>query len=318
MIDAYQKQLLTDYINKAYNEDSAYIADKIAVFTPVLKDSWDVLDYGKQAMRLASDSLKRAVWAKYKRADFYAQIVATWKLEDRGLFAYILQEELDNADSKLNARQTKSDMIVEMMKLEQEIAVSTVLQSDVIASAALSGTSKFSDPNSNPLNIIDTYRAKARLAGWVLPDSIVLSREVLNALKANPAIQAQFRGLTILTDANITEQVLAGLFGFKNVYVSDAMFDATAETVGQITNDNDYTSVWWKDLVMFYKGMWTAASRTFLRKYGRKNGIIASTFPPTAEQKATEHIADWVVVENKYDLVIADKSLAYRIEDVIA
>ncbi len=318
MDKAYQKEILTNYVRAVLNEDKSFIASQIAPFMKVNKDSGQMYDYGRQGMRIVEAG--RAVGGRYHKVDFTAQLADKWSLDDHGLFAYILKEEEENAETPIQAKQAKAKLLMQIMMLNHESAVASQITTSTIAqNITLAGSSQWNDyTNSNPLKNIEDGKEAARKASGKKMNSIMMSRPVFAQLKRHPAILALFRNVAVVTDAMLESEILKGIFGFENVAIAEAQYeDKNLEQ--SPTETGNLVDIRGKKVLMYHSisnpGMYDT---TFMRTFAKRNGLLAGAFAPTQEQGLTEKIVGWVVVEDKYDLAFIDSKCGYLIESAVA
>ena len=107
---------------------------------------------------------------------------------------------------------------------------------------ALSGTSQWTDPSSNPIGDIEAGKEAIRQKCGVDPNTMVLSPAAFKALKNHPTVQKR---LTITADGKaITAAMLADLFEIDNVVVGKAVKWDDIE--------NKVVDVWGNDAVLAY------------------------------------------------------------------
>ena len=89
---------------------------------------------------------------------------------------------------------------------------------------------KFTDGNSDPIAFIDARKREMKLNGRRLPNKLVLGYDTFTALKEHPAMieRVKYTGSTA-NPAMVNENVLAQLFGVKNVLVVDATYNDAEE-----------------------------------------------------------------------------------------
>ena len=103
---------------------------------------------------------------------------------------------------------------------------------------------KFSDSNSDPVKLFDTWATGIKQIGRRKPNRLCLGVNVFNALKGHGDIleRVKYTGTTA-NPANVNETVLAQLFGVEQVKVLDSTYNAAglgeAEDMEFICSPND-------------------------------------------------------------------------------
>ena len=162
---------------------------------------------------------------------------------------------------------TQSDISVFGNDFDVEVATVALLQSilglkqEVRAAAALFNTSTFTgsalytDNSSAPWDSAATdiiaqvwaAREKVRLNTGMNADSMAIGAVTLQNMMKNTGIRACFPGAVIITEALI-RQSLASIFGLKNLFVGDAVYDSAK--LGQSFVGAD---IWSDDYALVFK-----------------------------------------------------------------
>ena len=89
---------------------------------------------------------------------------------------------------------------------------------------------KFSDANSDPIKFFDARKREIELNGGYTPNKLTLGYDTFNALKEHPDLleRVKYTGSTA-NPAQVNERVLAELFGFEEVLVLKAAYNAAEE-----------------------------------------------------------------------------------------
>lgn len=170
---------------------------------------------------------------------------------------------------------------------------------------------KWSDSTSNPVKDIDNYKAEIKGKLGVNPDSLIITRDVFNALKNN----AHIIGLLKTTeDKKLTAEKIAYFFELKNVYIMDAV--QTSTNMGQTTQTIGFLKT---DVALLYlkgsngkdapatlKGFYNNAT------YGEGNqGVIIQTY---RDEPASSDIVRGVV---DFDIIVQMADGGIFLNDVI-
>lgn len=107
----------------------------------------------------------------------------------------------------------------------------------------LSGTSQWSDYSgtSNPITVIETAKEAIRQQTGKRPNVLIMGPQVMAKLRAHPVIvdRMKYTGRDIAT-----VEILASLFGVREVVVGEGIFSNDAGTA--------FTDIWGKDVVLAY------------------------------------------------------------------
>ena len=89
---------------------------------------------------------------------------------------------------------------------------------------------QFDDANSDPIKFFDGIKRQMKLEGGRLPNKLTLGYDTFNALKEHPDLleRVKYTGSTA-NPAQVNERVLAELFGFEEVLVLEAAYNAAED-----------------------------------------------------------------------------------------
>jgi len=126
------------------------------------------------------------------------------------------------------------------LEVAQATLATDATQYDANHKITLSGTSKWSDPASDPIVQMDTYKEAIRSTVGIRPNTLLLSAQAYSAAKTNTKIRAQFQ----YTNADsITVEMLARAFDVKRIVIGEAV---TSDDTGVISD------VWGNNAILAY------------------------------------------------------------------
>ena len=215
-------------ISVAYMQTQTnFIADKVFPPVPVEKKSDTYFTYTKadffrdemkkrapgtesagSGYNLGTDSYSADVWALHKDLD--EQIVA-------------------NYDSPLDAERDATNWLTQMGMIRRErLFASEYFQAGIWATDVVGGTNftLWSAANSDPQADIATGRTTILQNTGLMPNTLVLSHSVFEALKRNAIIKDQFK---YTSSESITEAMLARYFEVDRILISRAVYNSGNE-----------------------------------------------------------------------------------------
>lgn len=131
---------------------------------------------------------------------------------------------------------------------------------------------KFSNGNSDPIKFFDSKKTAMRQSTGRTPNRLGLGINVFNALKEHPAILERVKfGGTTANPANVTENVLAQLFGIDKIVV-----DETVQNVAGVGQDANMQFI--------------GDPNSFL--------LVYATDTPSIEEPSAGYIFTWDMLEN--------------------
>ena len=210
---------------------------------PVEISGGQILEFGKEAFKLYNS--RRAPGGPTKRISF-GYLGKPFALYNDALEAPVPREFLRDAKivPGIELGQRAVNMVMRSLLLGLEVAQATLAtdaaQYDASHKVTLSGTSKWSDPASDPIAQMDTYKEAIRSTVGIRPNTLLLSAQAWSAAKTNAKIRAQFQ---YTTPDSITLEMLARVFDVKKIVVGEAV---TSDDSGVISD------VWGNTAVLAY------------------------------------------------------------------
>jgi len=173
---------------------------------------------------------------------------------------------------------------------------------DVGNTVALAGTSQWSDPASDPIANIESYKEVVRGKIGRRPNTLLISGQVFAALKTNPAVVGRLK----YTQREVaTPDLLASLFGLDRVVVGDAIFES----------GGTMADVWGKDAILAYTdtGSLDAARPSFGYTYRLRN------YPIVEQPYAEKNVRSWIYPTiDEVQPVIAGPDAGFLIQNAVA
>ena len=210
--------------------------------------SMKVIKFGKDAFRRYINT-RRAPGSETRRIQFgYASDPVSLKQE--ALEAQVPDEINQEAGRipGINLASVSITGVQDTIALGREVEIAGLARNpvnyDTNNKLALSGSSQWSDPSSDPAKDIKAGREAVRRMIGRYPNVLVLSPAAFNALQAHPKIQERFK---YTSSDSITEAMLAKYFGLEEVVVGKAV--ALPEDA---SDDDPADDVWGNDAVLAY------------------------------------------------------------------
>jgi hypothetical protein len=204
--------------------NAAYVGEALFPRVPVRTMGGRRIEFGKE--HFLQYSTARAPGAAIKRVSLgYAG--KPYSLDLHGLAGQLPVELLEEANAQpgidLGQRTARVAMDVLLRSLEQEQAAVATNPANYPAShvVTLSGTSKWSDPASDPAAQIAQYSETVRQTIGLYPNVLLMGGPVFSALKNHPKIldRIKYTGRD-----SLTETLLANLWGLDRVVVGTAVY----------------------------------------------------------------------------------------------
>jgi len=234
--------ILTD-VSLGY-KNAAYIADLLLPTLPVKHQSGKHFVYDKGMFR--SEDAKRGPGARSKEVTHNISTGLTYFCEDHALKEFVADEDVDNAPAGVDPYVDATENVTEkhLVSKEIEAAASLTSTSVITQNTTLSGTSQWSDPNSDPVAAVRTAKQTVRDSIMVDPNTLMLSKKVFDKLVDHPAIveRVKYSQLGVL---NV--DLLARFFDVERVIIGAAQKNGSVE--GQADSMSD---IWGKDALLAF------------------------------------------------------------------
>jgi hypothetical protein len=279
-------------------------------YVPVGQRGGKIISFGKEDFALYNTV--RAPGAATKRVQ-YGYSGASYALESHALEALVPNELLGDAAavpginlSSSAVMKTQNIISLRLEYLQAQIAT-TPASYAATNKVTLSGTSQWSDQTngvSDPIKDVETAKEAVRKQTGRRPNTIVMGPAVIASLKMHPKVidRIKYTGRDVPT-----EELLASLFGVKQVKVGDMVYTDAAGVV---------QDVWGKYVVVAYtelSSLADAGSPTYGYTY-RLTG-----YPMVRKPYPDENANSWIYpVADEVIPVIAGASAGYLISAAVA
>ncbi|CCD89838.1 conserved protein of unknown function [Bradyrhizobium sp. ORS 285] len=234
--------ILTD-ISLGY-QNADYIADLLLPTVPVGVQSGKHFVYDKGKFR-SLDS-RRGAGARSKEVTLNLTPGLTFFCEDHAAKQFVPDEDVKNAHAGMDPYVDATENVTEMMLVEKEVNAASLLlnTSNITQNTTLSGTSQWSDDNSDPIRDVRTAKNVIRSSVIQVPNTLMLSQSVRDKLIDHPAIIDRFK---YVQGGIITNEMLARAFDVDRVIIGAAQKNTAVE--GQSDSMSD---IWGKNALLCY------------------------------------------------------------------
>ena len=248
--DVHISAALTNVSVAYFQEQDYFIADRVFPLVPVQHQTdqyfvWNIGDFYRDDAQLRADGVESAGTGMNLTTQSYTANV--W-----GLHKDIGPQVRANADPAIDIDVTTTRMLMQKMLIRRDrFFVSTFLKTsvwtggtgagDIVGTAGgTPGTAtpaKWSDDaNSDPFTDIATQQTSILQNTGYMPNILVLSWAVFQALRKHPLIIDRIKYTSQPTATNVTERIMADMFNIEEVVVSKAVYNSAAEGVASTVN----------------------------------------------------------------------------------
>ena len=158
-------------------------------------------------------------------------------------------EDLTNADQALALEDSIARGVTQLLMLDQENRVATLLTTAANAGSgtALTGTARWDDyGNSAPISDVTTGKAWMRLATGQTPNTLVVGAQVHDALLQHPDMIDRIKYVA-RADQAVIAAAIADIFGVQKYLVGEAVYNSAAEGLAA-----SMAYVWGKNATLLY------------------------------------------------------------------
>jgi len=305
-----------------------FIADKVFPTVGVQKQSDKYYLYDRANMNRTGDVEKLAPRTEVNRIgmtisnnSYFADVY--------GLGMDFDEQTLANEDAALEIRSAGAETLAMRLMIHREEQFATSFFSDNIwgtnydGAGATAGTNflYWDDAAAKPIqNVTDLRRVMQLKSGGFKPNTMVVGKEVRDALVNNADILARLNGgATVTNTALVTDAKLAEIFEVENFYVMEAVKNSSVEGVAE---SNAF--IGGKNALLCYTPsnaglMSPAAGLTFAwnNLEGVNNlGITVESFSDDALKR--QQIAEMIQVKMSYDMKVVGADLGYLFINAVA
>lgn len=304
-------------ISLAYrNGKDAYVADKVAPFVSVEKDTGTIYNYGKDAIR--SYNAEKADGGEYNKVDFRVKRSDHYVLNEYGLYAEVTNKDVNNAEAPVDAESDVVELLTENMMVNKERELAAAITTSSITNNATPSTKWDVYATSTPFADIRAGKNTMFTAGGKEANSALIGRNVMSYLLDHPEVIARFPGASIITE-DMVKNDFAKLFWLDNIYVGRANY------VGdEITSDPDagtLTQIWGDIFLLFYgEATPTQKSISFAKTYAKRKShrVERAAGEALGKERITKDLHSVLAVKEEYDQVLVNTDTAYLIHTALS
>ena len=305
-----------------------FIADKVFPTVGVSKQSDKYYIYDRANMNRTGDVEKLAPRTEVNRIGMTISN-SSYFADVYGLGMDFDEQTLANEDAALEIRSAGAETLAMRLMIHREEQFATSFFSDNIwgtnydGAGATAGTNflYWDDAAAKPIqNVTDLRRVMQLKSGGFKPNTMVVGKEVRDALVNNADILARLNGgATVTNTALVTDAKLAEIFEVENFYVMEAVKNSSVEGVAE---SNAF--IGGKHAMLCYTPnnaglMSPAAGLTFAwnNLEGVNNlGITVESFSDDALKR--QQIAEMIQVKMSYDMKVVGADLGYLFAAAVA
>ena len=234
-INAYLSEIARGYGN------NSFIADKLFPTINSEKEKIDIFEFNKEAFQIYDT--ERAIRANSNVISPKGFNKHSATLNEHDL-AYPIDYREEEEAEKIKLQVHATNVVTQGLYLKHEKQCADLAQNPdnyaLSNQSSLSGTSKFSDDNSDPVGVIDDAKDQVCKQIGQDPNTLVMGQEVWSALKRNVALKNM---IASTSNKTITLDLLKEFFEIENTYIGRTIFS---------DEQNKFQRVWGNNIILAF------------------------------------------------------------------
>ncbi len=301
---------LLSNVSSMYVPDGA-IADK---FFPALKFAQytgKLGGYGKSHLRIEGTVVGGR--GRYREVQSITRTTQSFTIQGHGLSGMVTDEDYRNVIEPFDAEKDETMGLSTILLLEKEKILADALSSTAVLTqnTTLAGTAQFSDyANSDVVSKINAGKAAVRAGCGAIVDTCIMDYNVAQVLRYHPQL-LDLLGFKFAKPGGLTDDDLSRALGIDNILIPNVSYNTAKENQA-----DNLASVWGKHIIMCVNPKSAAKYQIALGYNIRLDGAEPRKVykqPVFNPPGSTE-----ILVEDKYDLLIADATAGYLIANAVA
>lgn len=267
--------------------------------------------YGKAHLRIENTIVGGK--GKYRQVESIVRTTQGFEIEGHGLSGMVTKQDYKNVVDPFDAEKDEVVGLSTILLLEKEFGLAAALgnTSVMTQNTTLSGTSQFSDRvNSDPASVFIAGKQAVRTGCGAVPNVVIMEWDVAENLRYHPQF-LDMLGYKFAKPGGLSNEELAKAIGVQKVYVPDAKYNEAKE--GQ---SDSLVNIWGKNIVL-------AVIPDSAQKYQISLGYNIQIEGGSPRKVYKESLfnppgATEILVEDEYDMLLADVTAGYLIKNAIA
>jgi hypothetical protein len=293
------------YVPKGCVADEILPAVKVAQYTGKLGG------YGKNHLRIENTIIGGK--GKYRQVESIARTTQGFLIEGHGLSGMVSKHDYKNVSDPFDAEKDETMGLSTILMLEKEKGLADQLTSTAVMTQniTLSGSSQFSDySNSDIVSQAKTAKAAVKAGCGDVVNTVIMDWDVAEVLRYHPQL-LDLLGFKYAKPGGLTNEDLAKALNVQKVIVPNCMYNSAKEGQTAVL-----ANVWGKHMVFAVipdsaqKYQVSLGYNIRLDDGSPRKVYKQSLFNPPG---STE-----ILVEDEYDMLLADVGAGYLIYNAIA
>jgi len=297
---------LTNISNKIVPQ--GFIAEQIFPMVMVKESTGLLGSYGNNHLRISTTLTTGK--NKYNNIETRNYSTQAYSIDTHGVSDIIDEKSRANVQAPFDAEVDTTDELTMALMLAKEkgIADSLTSTANLTNNVTLSGTSQLSDyTNSDPIGVFTTARQALFGRVGIKADTVIMPYGVFDKVRSHPKMLELFK---YVSGGFLSMEQLASALDVKRILIAEAIYNSAKE--GQA---DSIAPIWGKSIVFCVSP--TIASKRQISLGYRFQQLSASrrVFKSMVDDPVN---AVKILVDDSYDMLIANANAGYLIKDAIA
>lgn len=303
--------LLTDASSGYFPDEEGCIADK---YFPPLKFSQytgKLGGYGKGHLRIENTIIGGR--GKYRQVQAITRTTQSFEIEGHGLAGMVSKQDYKNVIDPFDAEKDETIGITSILLLEKEKGLADSLSDTAVLTqnVTLSGTAQLSDyANSDVVSVVNVGKKAIRDGSGAVCNAMILEYGVAEILRYHPQL-LDLLGFKFARPGGLSNEELAKALNIAKVFVPNAMYNSAKEGQTAVL-----APVWGKHIILGVipdsaKKMQVSLGYNVRLDDGQPRKVYKQPMfnPPGSTE---------ILVEDEYDMLLADVTAGYLIKNAVA
>ncbi len=291
--------------------DEGYICEKLMPVIEVPETTGLMGKYGNGHLRIESSLMGGRMAAK--RVEPITRTTDTYKLNHHGLEGIVTEEDYKNVSLPFKAEEDETRGVTSLLLQFKEYTLASALANTAVMTknTTLSGQAQFSDfQNSSPLGVSQDAAASIKQYSGMVPNTVIMSWEVLNKLKYHPEILSNL-GFAANRAGILSVQDIARALDVQRVEIAMSTYNSAKEGQADVL-----APIWGKHMIFAYLPASAAPYQKSLGYYLRLQGVGSRR---VSKYNLNNPVgAKAILVDDYFQYMIADANCGYLVKNVIA
>ena len=222
-------------------QNNAFISEALFPVIESESEKVDIFEFNKEAFQVYNTERAIRADSNVMSPKGFNKKSATLTEHD---LAYPIDYREEDESKKVKLQLHATNVVTEGLKLKHETQCANLVQNLANYPSGnkilLSGTSKFSDPSSDPVGVVDD--ARDAVAGKIAqdPNTMIIGHDSWKVIKRHPKIKE-----LISNNLNklVTLDLLKEIFEIPNIYIGKSVF---------VDDSGNFVKVWGDNIILAY------------------------------------------------------------------